>query len=97
MQVVYDYDSHYEYSDYGETVTIFCVRDFFQMKKLSQGVLKDQERTQRASGNAWGRRKKKHAATSKIKELIQCALGKRPAPMDYGDVEVSTKAAVKDA
>ncbi|CAI5733875.1 unnamed protein product [Peronospora destructor] len=82
---------------YGETVTIFCVRDFFELKKLSQGVLKDQERTQRVSGNASGRRKKKHAATSKIKELIQCALGKRPAPMGYGDVKVPAKIAVRDA
>ncbi|CAI5701794.1 unnamed protein product [Peronospora effusa] len=82
---------------YGETVTIFCVRDFFEMKKLSQGVLKDQERTQRVSGNTWGRRMKKHAATSKIKELIQCALGKRPAPMGYGDVEELAELAVTNA
>ncbi|CAH0482729.1 unnamed protein product [Peronospora belbahrii] len=81
---------------YGETVTIFCVRDFFEMKKLCQGVLKDQERTQRVSGNTCGRRKKKNIANSKIKEQIQCALGKRPAPAGYGDVELPAKIAVAD-
>ncbi|KAL3668969.1 hypothetical protein V7S43_006257 [Phytophthora oleae] len=69
---------------YGETVTIFCVRDFFENKKLSQGVLNDQERAVRVSGKASGRRKKKNAGDSKVKELIQCALGKRPAPEGYG-------------
>ncbi|ETN08131.1 hypothetical protein PPTG_11994 [Phytophthora nicotianae INRA-310] len=69
---------------YGETVTIFCVRDFFENKKLSQGVLNDQERAERVSGKVWGRRKKKNAANPKTKELIQCALGKRPAPEGYG-------------
>ncbi|KAI9914159.1 hypothetical protein PsorP6_005658 [Peronosclerospora sorghi] len=70
-------------ADYGETVTIFCVRDFFENKKLSQGVLNDQERAQRVSGNVWGRPKKKRAADSAIKELIQCALGKGQAPSHY--------------
>ncbi|CAI5729323.1 unnamed protein product [Hyaloperonospora brassicae] len=73
---------------YGETVTIFCVRDFFENKKLSQGVLKDQERTQRASGNAQGaRRRKKSARGSRIQESIQCALGKRPSPIGYQEVD----------
>eukprot|EP00644_Phytophthora_capsici_P004599 jgi/Phyca11/565891/estExt2_Genewise1.C_PHYCAscaffold_190321 len=71
---------------YGETVTIFCVRDFFENKKLSQGVLNDQERAVRVSGKSWNRRKKKNAADSKVKELIQCALGKRPAPEGYGPI-----------
>ncbi|KAG3120220.1 hypothetical protein PI124_g373 [Phytophthora idaei] len=81
---------------YGETVTIFCVRDFFENKKLSQGVLNDQERAERVSGKVWGRRKKKNAADSKIKELIQCALGKRPAPEGYG-ADVPAPVAVADA
>ncbi|KAG6614532.1 uncharacterized protein IUM83_04230 [Phytophthora cinnamomi] len=71
---------------YGETVTIFCVKDFFENKKLSQGVLNDQERAERVSGNVWGRRKRKNAANPQLKELIQCALGKKPAPAGYGDV-----------
>ncbi|KAG7376858.1 hypothetical protein PHYPSEUDO_012642 [Phytophthora pseudosyringae] len=81
---------------YGETVTIFCVRDFFENKKLSQGVLNDQTRAERVSGEVWGRRKKKHAADPKIKKLIQCALGKRPAPEGYG-LDAPAKAAVADA
>ncbi|KAL4157871.1 hypothetical protein PRNP1_003653 [Phytophthora ramorum] len=71
---------------YGETVTIFCVRDFFENKKLSQGVLNDQERAERVSGKVWGRRKRKSGANSEIKQLIRCALGKRPAPPEYGAV-----------
>jgi hypothetical protein len=70
-------------ADYGETVTLFCVRDFFENKKLSQGVLNDQERAERVSGKAWGRRKKKNAANPELKGLIQCALGKKPAPAGY--------------
>ncbi|KAE9336016.1 hypothetical protein PF008_g13221 [Phytophthora fragariae] len=71
---------------YGETVTIFCVKDFFENKKLSQGVLNDQGRAERVGGKDWGRRKKKNTAKPKLKELIQCALGKKPAPAEYGDV-----------
>lgn len=81
-------------------MTIFCVRDFFKNKKLSQGVLKDQERTQRVSGQAWSRRKKKNTAASKIQELIQCALGKRPSPAGNENVaglDAPTKVAVADA
>uniref|UniRef100_A0AAV1TNB8 Zn(2)-C6 fungal-type domain-containing protein n=1 Tax=Peronospora matthiolae TaxID=2874970 RepID=A0AAV1TNB8_9STRA len=82
---------------YGETVTIYCVRDFFQNKKLSQGVLKDQERTQRASGNADGvRRKKKSARASRIQELVQCALGKKPLPKGSQEVDGPVRVAVND-
>ncbi|TDH67189.1 hypothetical protein CCR75_003366 [Bremia lactucae] len=79
---------------YGETLTIFCIRDFFESKKLSQGVLKDQERAERVSGNVWGRRNKNSAADCKIKELIKSALGKRPAPdtiTTLATVDASTK------
>ncbi|KAF4039739.1 hypothetical protein GN244_ATG08128 [Phytophthora infestans] len=81
---------------YGETVTIFCVRDFFENKKLSQGVLNDQERAERVSGKVWGRRKKKNAVDPKMKLLIQCALGKRPAPEGYG-ADIPAPVAVADA
>ncbi|CEG45153.1 uncharacterized protein PHALS_01471 [Plasmopara halstedii] len=61
---------------YGETVTIFCVRDFFQSKKLSQGVLNDQGRAERVSGSTCSRRKKRKAVNPEIKKLIASALGK---------------------
>ncbi|KAG7395344.1 hypothetical protein PHYBOEH_003906 [Phytophthora boehmeriae] len=66
---------------YGETVTIFCIGDLFANKKLSQGVLNDQERDERVSGKAWGRRKKKSAKNADLKVQIESALGKRPAPV----------------
>jgi hypothetical protein len=38
------------YIDYHETVTIFCVQDFFNAPKLSQGILNDQSRSLRVHG-----------------------------------------------
>lgn len=74
-------ESNFHY--YGETVTIFCVRDFYMNKKISQCVLNDQGRAERVSGNVCNRRKKKNAANPKVKELIESVLGKRPAPKGY--------------
>ncbi|KAF4315676.1 hypothetical protein BBO99_00006676 [Phytophthora kernoviae] len=80
---------------YGETVTIFCIKDFFTNKKLSQGVLNDQERDERVSGKTWGRRKKKSAQNSDVKAQIQSALGKRSAPADSSsDKPLAVPAAV---
>lgn len=38
------------FKDYNETVTIFCVNDFFRVKKLSQPVLQHLERMRRSEG-----------------------------------------------
>ncbi|OWZ21707.1 hypothetical protein PHMEG_0003699 [Phytophthora megakarya] len=82
---------------YGETVTIFCVKDFFENRKLSQRVLNDQKRANRVSGKDWGRCRKKTAANPEIKSRIQCALGKRPVPQGNGTVDVPSKVAVVEA
>jgi hypothetical protein len=40
--------------DYDETVTLFCLRDFFHAKKLSQPLLNDQTRRLRAATSTSG-------------------------------------------
>lgn len=69
-------------ADYGETVTVFCVRDFFAAKKLSQGILNDQTRSQRVNGTYLGkqRRKLKGIKSPGLKAAILDVLGKRKRP-----------------
>lgn len=47
--------------DYEETVAIFCVRDFFASKKMSQGILNDQVRSLRVKGTYEGKQQSKKA------------------------------------
>jgi hypothetical protein len=69
-------------ADYQETVTIFCVRDFFGSKKLSQGILNDQTRSQRVSGSYLGKQPKrvKGVKSPELKAAIMDVLGKRKRP-----------------
>ncbi|RLN90986.1 hypothetical protein BBJ28_00010696 [Nothophytophthora sp. Chile5] len=70
--------------DYEETVTIFCVRDFFESKRLSQSILNDKDRSRRVNGSFVGqqvRKKSKAVKSPELKAAITSALGKRMAPV----------------
>ncbi|GLD98550.1 hypothetical protein PINS_up007247 [Pythium insidiosum] len=66
---------------YEETVTLFCVRDFFASKKLSQSLLNDQIRSRRVQG-ALASASSGHKRSIKdadLKERVLDALKKRRA------------------
>ncbi|DBA00850.1 TPA: hypothetical protein N0F65_008493 [Lagenidium giganteum] len=58
---------------YEETVTIFCVKDFFGCKKLSQSILNDQSRSLRVNGSYLGKQapKRKRTSESAIQQRIR--------------------------
>uniref|UniRef100_K3WV45 Uncharacterized protein n=1 Tax=Globisporangium ultimum (strain ATCC 200006 / CBS 805.95 / DAOM BR144) TaxID=431595 RepID=K3WV45_GLOUD len=63
---------------YEETVAIFCVRDFFASKKMSQGILNDQVRSLRVNGSYAGKQlaKKARVHDPEIKAKIKSVLSK---------------------
>ncbi|GAB9465198.1 hypothetical protein Gpo141_00002614 [Globisporangium polare] len=67
---------------YEETVAIFCVRDFFASKKMSQGILNDQVRSLRVKGTYEGKQQSKKARVrdSEAKARIASVLSKGGAP-----------------
>lgn len=69
-------------ADYEETVAIFCVKDFFASKKMSQGILNDQVRSLRVRGTYDGRQTTKRACVRDpaLKARVAAVFAKDRAP-----------------
>lgn len=68
--------------DYEETVAVFCVRDFFASKKMSQGILNDQVRSLRVRGSYEGQQlpKRTRVADPALKARVASVFAKNGAP-----------------